>query len=142
MINTNLANTNFSTGYNYQKAAAQGSQPVSIPSQTWVFNTDPIAYTTVVIPHGIKDIQANGIIPTARIFYESSGFMLPFPMPYGGAGTIDGTPSVGTVLGSQGAGPYTSVLVDAVNLTLRISNRTGSTQNYTIHWRLYYDPVA
>lgn len=132
-MTTDNTKSTFDTRFNYQKRALEGRQTVSIPSQTWNVNNGAIAYTTVTIPHNL------GVIPTARIFFFNGNDMLPFPMPYGGQGTIDGTPSSGWKEGSFGAGPYTSVLVDKTNLTLRITNTTGATQTYDILWRLYYD---
>jgi len=123
----------FDSRYNYQKLALEGKLAVTIPSQTWVFATAPIAYTTITIPHNL------GTIPTFRVFYDYFSYMAPFPFIYGGAGSIDGTPSSGTYYSTGGAGQYSSTLVDTTNLYLRITNRTGSAVNYNIYYRIYYD---
>ena len=122
-----LTNTQFNTGYIYQKYFIDGMGTYDIPSQAWSGTSSYVAapYTTITIPHNL------GYVPVARVFYQQGVYVIPFPNPMSASNAGDTISNI--------SGDYNSNLVfDSTNMYIRVFNNSGSTRSLTFFWRIYY----
>lgn len=117
-VDTNADKVLFSSTYNYQKIATEGSQIASVP-----FTSD----TTFTIPHNL------GYVPTAKVWYEPyfNGVASEEIWPLSGFQHGD---LINDLLNTIG---YT--YLDETNLYIVLYDTSGSTVNIPIYWRIYYD---
>lgn len=125
-LNT-LTDTNFNTGYNYQKIFSEDMGTFSIPSQAWSGSPSfaPAPYTEITIPHNL------GYVPMARVYYSQVGYTSPFP-------NILRNTSAGDSIFNTVGDYYSAVVLDTTNMYLRVFNNSGSTRNITFYWRIYH----
>lgn len=111
-------NTNFSTGFNYQKIAFKDSDTVTVPNNT-------PNYSTHTITHGL------GYIPSVRVWYDPE---LGRRFPISEEAYVD---DVG--LTSEVNDVVARAYLTTTTLVIQFRNASGSDKDITYWYRIYYD---
>ena len=108
----------FSTSFNYQKVAFEGSQTIAVSASS--------SYSTIkTVAHGL------GYIPSVRVWYDPGlGRRLPI--------------SIEQYQDDDFSTNYTNLVTTRAYLTtttlvIEAANASGSNKNVTLWWRIYYD---
>lgn len=111
-------NAHFSTAFNYQKIASEGTGSVSVPN-------DPINFTDVTIAHNL------GYIPSVRVWYDPQ---IGQRFPVSEEQYVDDI-SLASQVNSTVARAY----LTTTSLILQFRNASGSSKTVNYWYRVYYD---